>query len=171
MPHERPAGEQIDRPALQLPGTRAGHSEADALAAGPRLFDRGMHDVEEGGHLLDLVDHHPFDGRCGIDLLAQLPRPEAVTVLEFRVEEIDPERGTGPEMLPEKRRLPRAARPEEQQTARFTDRKRPWEHTPNLYAELGVRSNWLFSCRCDPPIVAGSCSLTTEKGILLSRKS
>ena len=103
-----------------------------------------MDDIEEGGHLLDLVDHHPVDGRCGIDLLAQLPRPEAVTVLELRVEEIDPERGTGPEMLPEKGRFPRATRPEEQQTARFTDRKRSREHTPNLYAELGGRSNCQF---------------------------
>jgi len=51
-----------------------------------------VHDIEKGRNLLNLIDDHSFDRRRRRDQLAQRPRLQAVAVLRFRIEQIDPDR-------------------------------------------------------------------------------
>ena len=112
-PHDGAAGKQIDAGPLEL--ARARSREHDARAPGP--LGELVHDVEQGRRFLNLVDdHHALLG-VSVDELAQSLRSRGVVPLNFRRQEVDPQRiCVG---LPEPGRLARApgAEKEEMPTA------------------------------------------------------
>lgn len=64
---QRPTRQQVDASVLELACARAGEHEAQVSPC----LDLLVHDIEERGQLLDLVDHHDLDIRVGFDQLAQ----------------------------------------------------------------------------------------------------
>ena len=104
----RPAGQQIDPRAPQLPSAGAGQHEPDRRVALHLL----MAQRQELGPALDLVDDDGLPAGVGADELLQPFRPGGVGAFDFGIEQVDPAGVRVRDSHP--CRLARATRPEQE---------------------------------------------------------
>lgn len=108
-PDERPAGEDVEAPATQLPHARPRQDEAPAVGRLEDLAD----DREEVRDPLDLVEDDRVATRLAVNEVSEPLRPGRQLPFDLGAEQVDVE--SPGQDVPEPGRLPRPARPEKEE--------------------------------------------------------